>query len=168
MGDRVSTRDEFSEYVAARRPLLYRTAFVLCGDAHRAEDLVQTVLTKLYLHWPRVSRADSVDGYVRAMLVNADIDAKRRPWRRERFGLEGFDRSAASTDPDEALDLRAALQGLAAGQRQVVVLRYLWALSVDETAAELGIAPGTVKSQTSDALRRLREVLAVSTPEGQS
>ena len=164
----MSTRDEFSEYVAARRPLLYRTAFVLCGDAHRAEDLVQTVLTKLYVHWPRVSRADSVDGYVRTMLVNADIDAKRRPWRRERTGLEGFDHPTSTGDSDGVLDLRDALRGLAAGQRQVVVLRHLWGLSVDETAAELGIAPGTVKSQTSDALRRLREVLAVSSPEGQS
>lgn len=164
----MGTRDEFSEYVAARRPLLYRTAYVLCGDAHRAEDLVQTVLTKLYVHWPRVSRADSVDGYVRTMLVNADIDAKRRVWHRERSGLEGFDHPATAADQEGALDLRAALQGLAAGQRQVVVLRHLWGLSVDETAAELGIAPGTVKSQTSDALRRLREALAVSSLEGES
>ena len=163
----MSTRDEFSEYVAARRPLLYRTAYVLCGDAHRAEDLVQTVLTKLYVHWPRVSRADSVDGYVRTMLVNADIDAKRRPWRREHSGLEGFDHPAAASDSDGVLDLREALRGLASGQRQVVVLRHLWGLSVDETAAELGISPGTVKSQTSDALRRLREVLAVAAVEGE-
>src|SRR5690349_3743968 len=120
----MGARDEFSDYVAARRPLLYRTAFVLCGDAHGAEDLVQSVLTKLYVHWPRVRGADSVDGYVRTMLVNAGIDAQRRPWRRERTGLEGFDHPTADVDTDSALDLRAALGGLARGQRQVVVLRH--------------------------------------------
>jgi RNA polymerase sigma-70 factor (sigma-E family) len=163
----MGARDEFSEYVEARRPLLYRTAFVLCDDAHGAEDLVQSVLTRLYVHWPRVRNADSVDGYVRTMLVNAGIDAKRRPWRRERSGLEGFDHPTAPPDTDGVLDLREALRGLAVGQRRVVVLRHLWGLSVDETAAELGISPGTVKSQTSDALRRLREVLAVPSAEGE-
>jgi RNA polymerase sigma-70 factor (sigma-E family) len=153
----MAERAGFSEYVVARRPVMYRTAWVLCGDHHQAEDLVQHVLTKLYVAWPRVARMDAVDGYVRKMLVNANLDRIRR--RHETAGLEGFDRAAGEVDHDALLDLRAALRGLAPGQRRVVVLRHLWGLSVEETAAALGIAPGTVKSQTADAVERLRGLL---------
>jgi RNA polymerase sigma-70 factor (sigma-E family) len=154
----MADRAGFVEYVVARRPLLFRTAFVLCGDPHQAEDLVQQVLTRLYVAWPRVSRMDSVDAYVRTMLVNANVDRVRR--RRELPGLDGFDQATRDVDHAAILDLRDALAGLAPGQRRVVVLRHLWGLSVGETAAALGIAPGTVKSQTADAVRRLRELLA--------
>ncbi len=161
----MSGRAAFSEYVGARRPLMYRTAWVLCGDHHQAEDLVQHVLTKLYVAWPRVSRMDSVDGYVRTMLVNANLDRLRR--RREQPGLEGFDQAAHDVDHDALLDLREALRRLAPGQRRALVLRHLWGLSVEETAATLGIAPGTVKSQTADAMTRLRTLLAPYSGEGQ-
>jgi RNA polymerase sigma-70 factor (sigma-E family) len=154
----MAERSGFSEYVVARRAVMFRTAFVLCGDEQLAEDLVQQVLTRLYVAWPRVARMTSVDGYVRAMLVNANVDRIRR--RRERPGLEGFDQASRQVDHDAVLDLRRALAELAPGQRRAVVLRHLWDLSVEETAAELGVAPGTVKSQTSDAVRRLRELLA--------
>ena len=160
----MAERAGFSEYVVARRPLMYRTAWVLCGDHHQAEDLVQHVLTKLYVAWPRVARMDSVDGYVRTMLVNTNIDRVRR--RREHPGLEGFDQAARDVDQDALLDLREALAELAPGQRRAIVLRHLWGLSVEETAATLGIAPGTVKSQTADAVRRLRELLAPQREEG--
>ena len=160
----MAERAGFSEYVVARRPLMYRTAWVLCGDHHQAEDLVQHVLTKLYVAWPRVARMDSVDGYVRTMLVNANLDRVRR--RREFAGLEGFDQPAREVDRDSELDLRAALIELAPGQRRAVALRHLWGLSVEETAAELGVSPGTVKSQTADAVRRLRELLAPQREEG--
>jgi RNA polymerase sigma-70 factor (sigma-E family) len=160
----MADRTGFSEYVVARRPLMYRSAWVLCGDHHQAEDLVQHVLTRLYVAWPRVSRMDSVDGYVRRMLVNANLDRVRR--RREQPGLEGFDQPVRDVDQDALLDLRDALAGLADGQRRVVALRHLWGLSVEETAAELGLAPGTVKSQTADAVRRLRELLAPQRGEG--
>ena len=154
----MADRSGFIEYVVARRRLLFRTAYVLSGDSHGAEDLVQQVLTKLYVAWPRVSKANNLDGYVRTMLVNANYDRWRR--RREHVGLEGFDHAGRELDHDALLDLRQALTGLAPGQRRAVVLRYLWGLSVEETAATLGVAPGTVKSQTSDAVRRLRELLA--------
>jgi DNA-directed RNA polymerase specialized sigma24 family protein len=109
----MAERAGFSEYVVARRPLMYRTAWVLCGDHHQAEDLVQHVLTKLYVAWPRVARMDSVDGYVRTMLVNANLDRVRR--RRESAGLEGFDQPTREVDHDSELDLRAALTELAPG-----------------------------------------------------
>lgn len=160
MGERAG----FTEYVAARRPLMYRTAWVLCTDHHQAEDLVQHVLTRLYVAWPRVSGMDSIDGYVRTMLVNANLDRLRR--RREHTGLEGWDRPAEAHDTDAVLDLREALAQLAPGQRRALVLRHLWGLSVEETAAVLGIAPGTVKSQTADAMTRLRALLAPQPGEG--
>ncbi len=160
----MADRTGFTEYVVARRSLMYRSAWVLCGDHQQAEDLVQHVLTRLYVAWPRVSRMDSVDGYVRTMLVNANVDRLRR--RLEHAGFEGFDQPARDVDHDALIDLRDALAGLASGQRRVVVLRHLWGLSVEETAAELGIAPGTVKSQTADAVRRLRELLAPQPGEG--
>src|SRR5688500_9144554 len=79
---------EFREYVAARSLSLRRTAYLLCGDWHRAEDLVQSALTSLYLSWSRVRDPGSVDAYVRAILVRRAIDESRRPWRRERVGAD--------------------------------------------------------------------------------
>jgi DNA-directed RNA polymerase specialized sigma24 family protein len=74
----------FIEYVAARRPQLFRTACLICGDPHRAEDVVQDALTRLYAAWGRVERMDNIDGYVRSIIVNAHYSDRRRPWRRER------------------------------------------------------------------------------------
>ncbi|GAA1917475.1 SigE family RNA polymerase sigma factor [Nocardioides marmoribigeumensis] len=158
----MADRAGFTEYVVARRALLHRTAWVLTGDHHLAEDLVQQVLTKLYLRWPRVERMDSVDAYVRRMLVNANVDRLRR--RRHLTGLDSVDAVAISPDSDALLDLRQALESLAPGQRRAVVLRHLWGLSVEETAATLGVSAGTVKSQTSDALHRLRDLLTTTDP----
>lgn len=152
---------EFTEYVDARRAQLSRTAYLLCGDSHRAEDLVQTALVKLYLAWPRVRRDGNVDAFARRVLVNAHIDETRRPWRRERWGLDGHDEGVAPAETVEDRDvLLTALAGLPEGQRKVVVLRHFVGLSVEETAHDLGISTGTVKSQTSHALKRLESVLA--------
>lgn len=155
--------EEFTEYVAQRRAQLYRAAYLLCGNQHRAEDIVQTALMKLYCAWPRARRTDSVDAYVRRILVNSHIDDTRRPWRREVAGRP-IDRPApedlALEDADE---LWRALRGLPPGQRRVVVLRHYWGLSVEEAAADLGVSPGTVKSQTSAALAALRGALLSDT-----
>ena len=155
--------EEFSAYVAQRRPQLYRTAVLLCGDVHRAEDVVQTALAKLYAAWPRVRRADSIDAYARRAVVNTHLDETRRPWRRERsFATTDLDGCAPSGLAVEETDaLWTALRALPPGQRRVVVLRHYWGLSVEETAADLGISTGTVKSQTSDALARLRSTLTL-------
>jgi RNA polymerase sigma-70 factor (sigma-E family) len=146
---RSSTRDaEFLEYVASRRRHLRRTAFLLCGDSHRAEDLVQTVLMKLYVAWPRVHREGDahgdVDAYARRMLVNANIDEARRPWRRETSGLDGHEVSTTQATSTEDRDaLRSALAGLPPRQRAAVVLRHFWGLSVEEAARDLGVSTGT-------------------------
>jgi RNA polymerase sigma-70 factor (sigma-E family) len=150
----------FSDYVAARRPQLFRTACLLCGDPHRAEDIVQDTLARLYAVWDRVERMDNIDGYVRRIIVNAHYSDRRRPWRRERAS-EPRDVPLEPGFPVEDADaIRAALRALPPGQRRVIVLRHIWNLSIEETAAELRISTGTVKSQSADAVAALRRVLA--------
>ncbi len=152
----------FSDYVTARRPQLFRTACLICGDPHRAEDVVQDALTRLYAAWDRVGRMENIDGYVRRIIVNAHYSDRRRPWRRERVS-EPRDVALEPGFPVEDADaIRTALRALPPGQRRVIVLRYIWNLSIEETAAELGISAGTVKSQSSDAVTALRRALAPS------
>lgn len=150
----------FSDYVAARRAKLFRTACLLCGDPHRAEDIVQDALAKLYANWSRVTRADNVEGYVRRVLVNSHYSDHRRPWRRESTSALIELPLEPGLAPEDAEAIWAAIRSLPPGQRKVVVLRHIWDLSVEQTAADLGVSPGTVKSQTSDALATLRRVLA--------
>lgn len=154
------TEAAFSAYVAARRPQLFRTACLLCGDPHRAEDVVQEALVRLYAAWDRVARMDNIDAYVRRIIVNADYSDRRRPWRRER-ATEPPDVPLDPAFPVEDADaIRTALRALPPGQRRVIVLRYIWNLTIEETAAELWISTGTVKSQSADAITSLRKLLA--------
>jgi RNA polymerase sigma-70 factor (sigma-E family) len=133
---------------------------MLCGDPHLAEDIVQDTLARLYANWPRVVRADNVEGYVRRMLVNSHYSDRRRPWRRESSSVASQDLSfEPGLAPEDADAIWAAIRRLPPGQRKVVVLRYLWDRSVEDTAADLGISTGTVKSQASDALAALRRAL---------
>ena len=154
----------FVDYVAARQVHLRRIAYAVCGDWHRADDLLQTALTKLYVAWPRVHRDGSPDAYVRRIIVRSNIDESRRPWRRERPGLEGHERAVEPASPvEERSALFDALQSLPEMQRKTVVLRYWLGLSVADTAAELGIGEGTVKSHSSRGLTALQRVLAEPT-----
>jgi RNA polymerase sigma-70 factor (sigma-E family) len=157
---RRSQRDaEFEAYVAAARPRLRRLAYSLCGDWHAADDVVQTALAKLYVAWPRVRRASDPDAYVRRTIARTTIDESRRPWRRERSGLEGHDQPIQGPDEHARHDLVAALQRLPEMQRRTVVLRHWLGLSVAETAHDLAIAEGTVKSHTSRALSALQALI---------
>jgi RNA polymerase sigma-70 factor (sigma-E family) len=155
------TRDEeFSEYVVQRRTQLRRIAYLLCGDVHKAEDLVQTALMKLYVAWPRVQRAANVDAYARRILMNSGIDESRRPWRREESGLDGLDPTVVEGTPlEDRSVVMDALASLPLGQRRVVVLRYFLGMSVEETAGDLQCSTGTVKSQSARALARLNDLL---------
>lgn len=169
MSRRRNADDAFESYVAARRRHLLATAYLLCGDWHRAEDLVQTALTKLYVAWPRVQRKGSEDAYARAVLVRTSIDANRRAWNRERTVDALPDGPVTDSSGFEDRDeLVAALGALPARQRATVILRYWLDLSVEDTADELGISTGTVKSQAAKALAHLRNhlVTPASTAKG--
>jgi RNA polymerase sigma-70 factor (sigma-E family) len=166
MGDQARI-DEFTEYAVARQNHLMRTAYLLCGDWHGAQDLTQTALLNLCKAWNRARRADSVDAYAQKTLINAFVRGQRR-LRRERevraAALSGTERlaPAAHHDPDRPetrLALLSALDQLPARARAVVVLRYWEDLSVEATAAALGCSTGNVKSQSSRALARLRVLL---------
>ena len=126
MGGTVSTRDaEFSAYVAMRQASLLRTAYLLTGDQHTAEDLVQTALAKLYLSWDKVQRRDSMDGYVRRILVNEHNSLWRRGWKRREHATEVLPDSA-HTDAYEDGERDAVwevVQTLPRRARAVVVLR---------------------------------------------
>ena len=152
----------FIEYVAARRPQLFRTACLMCGDPHRAEDVVQDALTRLYAAWGRVERMDNIDGYVRSIVVNAHYSDRRRPWRRERPSEPRDVPLETGFAVEDAEVIRAALAALPPGQRRVIVLRHIWNLTIEETAAELRISTGTVKSQSADAVAALRRTLTPS------
>jgi RNA polymerase sigma-70 factor (sigma-E family) len=156
----------FLEFVRSRAAPLHRMAYLLCGDWHLADDLVQETLAKSFRHWHRIQRADNPDAYVRRMLVNE----VRRHWRRHRNAAGPVDVTAWEPGvPDDAaavtnrVVLFQALLSLPARQRATVVLRYLEGMSERETAAILGCGEGTVKSQTSRALGSLRTFLE---PEG--
>jgi RNA polymerase sigma-70 factor (sigma-E family) len=162
--------NDFTEYVTARSAWLRKVAYLLCGDWHRADDLVQTAITRLYANWPRAARAANLDGYARRTLVNTFLAEQRTSWWR-RVDLRGIDHDpppAAGPDLDAGLDLQAALDRLPARQRATVVLRYFGDLPVAETARALGCSEGTVKSQTAKAVETLRELLAEPIREGRA
>ena len=156
---------EFAEYFAARSDVIRRTAFVLCGDWHRAEDLTQTAFTRLYLAWHRVTRHEVLDGYLRQILVRAFLDERRLGWWR-RVRLTDIPVEPPSRPPgdhDGALsDRLTVLDALAAvppRQRAVLILRYWEDLSVTETAELLHCSEGTVKSQAARGLRTMRDLI---------
>jgi RNA polymerase sigma-70 factor (sigma-E family) len=159
---RAARDEEFRRYVLARRPELLRTATLLtAGDRHLAEDVVQATLTRLYLAWPAFQKAKNPNGYARRALVNAMVDERRRPWRREHSLAElpdrpVVDRSSGTARGDRLTD---ALGRLPPRMRAAVVFRYFHDLSVTDTADALGCSEGTVKSQTARALDRLRDVM---------
>jgi len=150
---------EFAEYTVARWPQLVRTAYMLTGDFHEAEDLVQSTLIKVYAQWQRL-RKEEADFYVRRALVNNNRSRYRR--RRVVHVLTPFlpdipDHDLAAHRPVGQRDvLLEALAGLPPRQRAVVVLRYWDDLSVEEVAQTLDCSPGTVKSQAARALAKLR------------
>jgi RNA polymerase sigma-70 factor (sigma-E family) len=156
--------DEFTEFAAVTVRRLRRTAYLMCGDWHRAEDAAQDALVKVYRRWHRIDRGDALVGYAHRAVVTAVLDQARRPWRREHLDDPGDD---AGPVPDvlTAVHDRAvviqALAALAPGQRACVVLRHYADFSVDQTADILGIGAGAVKSQTSRGLARLRELLTL-------
>ncbi len=149
-------RIDFDEFVAARSSGLLRTAYLLTRDHALAEDLLQTALAKAWFAWSRIE--SSPEAYVRRILVTTYASWWRRRWNGEQATDElpepsGPDASAAS---DTAHDLWTAMGRLPRRQRAVIVLRYVEDLTEAQTADLLGCSVGTVKSQASKALAKLR------------
>jgi RNA polymerase sigma-70 factor (sigma-E family) len=146
----------FATYVRARQRTFVRAAYLICGDEHQAQDLVQQALIKLATRWSRI-KDENPDGYVRRILYNDAVSSWRRTGR-ERPSAVPADRVVP--DPSGAVaeraDLIAALRELAPRQRAVIVLRYFEDRTEAETAEILGISIGTVKSQAHAALANLR------------
>ncbi|BBH70323.1 RNA polymerase sigma24 factor [Actinoplanes sp. OR16] len=156
--------DEYREYVSGRMDGWRRTAYLLCGDWHAADDLVSIALVRLYRHWGRVSAVEHPEAYVRQILVRTMLNERRRSWRREQPMVAVPDRPVTG-GPESVADRQmfvALLGELPPRRRAVLVLRYFCDLSVEETAAQLGCSTGTVKSQTARALETLRTRLGGS------
>jgi RNA polymerase sigma-70 factor (sigma-E family) len=152
----------FREWIVIRVAALRRKAFLLCGDWSAADDLVQEVLVAMYPRWPRIVRGGHVDAYANRVLVGKHVDARRRPWRRERPVDEvpdsidsGSERAIAAVDERDG-PLMAGLAALPARQRAVLVLRFTDDLSIEEIARVMGIPEGTVKSRLSRGTEALR------------
>jgi RNA polymerase sigma-70 factor (sigma-E family) len=155
----VSAETEFVELATARGAALFRTALLLTGDWHAAEDVVQETLGKLYVHWSQVARADDPAAYARAVLVRTFLSGRRR--------RSSTERPRADVDPgvvhDEDLALRqtllAALAQLSAQDRAVLVLRYWEDLDAAAAAELLGSTPAAVRTRSKRALAKLRELV---------
>ncbi|GAA1961334.1 SigE family RNA polymerase sigma factor [Catenulispora subtropica] len=163
-------KSDFEQFMAARWQPLVRAAYVLTGNQQDAEDIAQTALTNAYSAWPRIRKADDVTVYVHRILINVFRTARRRrrvlevltsavPERRSTAA------SAASESLHDRDEVAQALAQLAPRQRAVIVLRYLEDLTEAQTAAVLGCSVGTVKSQASKALAKLRTLHPEVSPE---
>ncbi|WP_064741674.1 SigE family RNA polymerase sigma factor [Hamadaea tsunoensis] len=154
---------DYVAYYEARAAAVRKTAYVLCGDWHLAEDLTQIAFTKLYRAWPRLERHEALDGYVRQTLLRAFLDDRRRPWHREHAtgpgsGVFDVPVAAAAYSADREI-LLAALNRIPKRRRAVLVLRYWEDLSVEQVADLLDCSAGTVRSQASRGLADLRAAL---------
>ena len=150
----------FRAVAQAELPRLRRFARGLTADPHRADDLVQGALERTYVAWPRAGEVADPGAYLRTVLVRLAVSESRRPWRRERstdtLPEHGYDGSGGA---ELRMDLARALAGLTVKQRAVVVLRYLEDRPVAEVAQIMGVATGTVKRQSADAVATLRRTL---------
>ena len=153
---------DMADFVRAAWPRLHRTAYLLCGDIHEAEDLVQTALAKVVQHWSRIERRDAPEVYARRVVVNL-VNSRWRRMKRHAEITAGDTGPPPVADPAAAVVLQdavwRALATLPPRTRSILVLRFVEDLSEADTAAALGCSVGAVKSQASRGLARLRERL---------
>ncbi|WP_238016986.1 SigE family RNA polymerase sigma factor [Dactylosporangium sp. AC04546] len=161
--DAFGDQRQFSEYFAARRDVVRRTAYLLCGDWHWADDLTQTAFMRLALRWRKVRDHGALDAFVRTCLLRAYLAETRRAWRRRELSHADVPDTRAGPDAMEQSTARtafiAALGELAPRQRAVLVCRFYHDLDVAATAEALGCSEGTVKTHASRGLARLRTLL---------
>jgi RNA polymerase sigma-70 factor (sigma-E family) len=154
-----STTDDFEEFAKARAPQLYRTAWLLAGDRHHAEDLVQETLAKIYRSWWRMQRIENPAAYAQTVLARTFISQRRRRSWGEQPTDTMPDRPVPSGDVELRMALRDALAELSPLDRAVLVLRFFEDRSVEQVALDLGKNAGAIRTRTSRALDRLRAVL---------
>ncbi|MFJ1706260.1 SigE family RNA polymerase sigma factor [Kitasatospora sp. NPDC088346] len=162
MGSRhgADSRREFEEFAHTRGTALFRTALLLCGVWHLAEDLTQSALARIYSSWGRVRRADSPEAYARSVLVRTYLSHQRLRRSGERPAIGELPEQEATTeDHSLRITLLAALALLPPRDRAVLGLRYWEDRSAEETAAELGLSVGAVRVRSLRALNRLRAQL---------
>jgi RNA polymerase sigma-70 factor (sigma-E family) len=161
---------EFEEFAQARSPHLLRSAWLLCGDVHQAEDLVQETLAKVYVRWHRRvgGRIDNPAAYTQTALVRTFLSARRRKSSRELPYAEPPDAEHPDSAPSTDLQLQVAeaLSGLAPADRAVLVLRYLEDRSVTDVAHLLGVSEGAVRNRSMRALDRVRPLLTTHPTTG--
>jgi RNA polymerase sigma-70 factor (sigma-E family) len=151
--------DEFARYFGTRVRSLRAYAQSLCGDWHQAEDITQMALLTLYRVWPRLERG-TLDAYARKVVLRVYLNERRRPFRgREDLTDSVPELGAEQNGFEDRTLVLGALSTMAPKQQEVLVLRYLHDLSVEETAEELGLSTGTVKSQSARGLATLRKRL---------
>ena len=148
--------EDFEEFARARISQLYRTAWLLTGDRHHAEDLVQDTLANLLKAWHRI---DNPNAYARTALVRTFVSQRRRKSWSERPTAELPETVERAGDPELRMALQSALAELAPLDRAVLVLRFFEDRSVEQVALDLGKKPGAIRTRTSRALERLRVVL---------
>ena len=167
----MTSAEEFTEFAAGAWPQLQRTAFLLCGDWHNAEDLAQATLAKVFVAWRRIKRHDAVHAYATRTLVNTYLADKRLMRSGEVVTDNLPERPFESRTPELRMVVLDALATLPPRARAVVVLRYWDDLSVDQVAAVLACSQGNVRSQSTRAMGKLRALLgdasAESGPSGQ-
>jgi len=159
--DEASER-EFADYFRARRETVRRTAYMMCGDWHKADDHAQAAFVALHRNWRKIRDPRALDGWMRRTLTRSVIDESRRPWRRERSTAEHTDVIAIPPAADAMATRQVLVDGLRTvppRQRAVLVLRFFEGLDVAETAKAMGCSEGTVKSQTARGLEALRSSL---------
>ncbi|MBD0837300.1 SigE family RNA polymerase sigma factor [Streptomyces sp. TRM68416] len=166
MGERTRARDEeFQHFVTGRWPRLMRTAFLLTGEQHAAEDLVQSTLEQVYVAWRKVGAADEPDAYVRRVMINAHARKHRRRLKeflapKDDSGLvrEVADAGDRIAQADDRGVLLTALAQLPPRQREAVVLRYWEDLTEAQAAEAMGCSVGTVKSNAAKGIAKLRAI----------
>ena len=152
---------DLGAFIDARSGSLLRFAYLLTGDHALAEDLLQNSLIKVYLSWDRIRDRAALEAYTRTVMTRTQMSWWRRPARREQLGVEPTERAARDDhNVDERDQLWRLLATLGPRQRAVLVLRFYEDLSEAEIARVLGCSAGTVKSQLSRGLARLRERMA--------
>ncbi len=168
LGNTDESDEAFRRFAAGAATGLGRLAYLLCGDRHFAEDLVQICLIRMYRAWPRIWPLEAPERYAQKVLLRCWLNERRKPWRRSEV-RDGTipDQPDRSADPAAAIgsthlknQLRLALAEVPARQRAAVVLRHWSQLTVSEAAAALGCSEGTVKSQTARGLAALRKAMA--------